>query len=61
MQNILEIYDENLHVKESITWKKQRESISFSLRDSKGNQVARATMPIKDLKEYILANNKMKE
>lgn len=54
------IYDENLRVKESITWKIQQKSLTLHLRDAKGNPVARANVPFDTMKKFILENNKMK-
>lgn len=56
----LKLYDSELHVKESISWKVQQKSLSFCLKDSKGNPVAKANMPFEVLKEYITANDKTK-
>ena len=57
----LVIYDSELHVKESVSWRVQQKSLSFCLKDSKGNQVAKANMSFDTLKEFILANDKTKK
>lgn len=60
-KNELIIYDNCLKPKESIWWRIRLKSISFELRDSKGNPVAKANISFDEMKALILARDKSKK
>ena len=61
MQNVVYIYDNNLHITDIITWRRLQKSILLTLKDANGNPVAKTNVPATDLKTFILNNNTMKK